>query len=261
MKRTAIKIDFSDIPAEFHPIMRGADIYDSSCSEIARVFYIDKDNGYYLKSSPRGMLEREASMTSYFNSKGLAARVLGYVSDERDWFLTERVPGEDGAMKEHLAEPKKLCDSFAEILRRLHEIDGADCPVQNRTAEYLKTAEEGYRSGLFDSSVFSGEPLFSSADNAWKYLYENSKYLKNDTLIHGDYCLPNVILKDGKLSGFIDLGNGGMGDRHIDLFWGSWTLWYNLKTSEYTERFFDAYGRDKVDREILKIIASAEVFG
>ncbi len=38
--------------------------------------------------------------------------------------------------------------------------------------------------------------------------------------------------------GFIDLGNGGVGDRHIDLFWGAWTLFYNLKTDRHTERFF-----------------------
>ena len=69
------------------------------------------------------------------------------------------------------------------------------------------------------------------------------------------------MLDNWRFSGFIDLGNGGVGDRHVDLFWGAWTLNFNLGTDQYRERFFDAYGKDRVDKDILKIIAAAEVFG
>ena len=85
--------------------------------------------------------------------------------------------------------------------------------------------------------------------------------LRSKVLLHGDYCLPNIILNNWKLSGFIDVGNGGVGDRHIDIFWGIWTLAFNLNTSKYRRRFLDAYGRDKADESILKIVAAAEVFG
>ena len=85
--------------------------------------------------------------------------------------------------------------------------------------------------------------------------------LKTDTLLRGDYCLPNVIFDDWRFSGFIDLDNSGVGDRHVDLFWGAWTLWFNLKTDNYRDRFFDAYGRDKVDEDMLRIVAACEVFG
>nr|WP_279126054.1 aminoglycoside phosphotransferase [Lactobacillus taiwanensis] len=34
-----------------------------------------------------------------------------------------------------------------------------------------------------------------------------------------------------------------------------------MKTSKYRDRFLDAYGRDKVNEELLKVIAAAEVFG
>ena len=74
-------------------------------------------------------------------------------------------------------------------------------------------------------------------------------------------CLPNIMFDGWELSGFIDLGNGGIGDRHVDLFWGAWTLRFNLGTDAYRELFFDAYGRDKIDKEILSVIAAAEVFG
>ena len=84
---------------------------------------------------------------------------------------------------------------------------------------------------------------------------------KRDTLLHGDYCLPNVILDDFRFSGFIDLGCGGVGDRHVDLFWGAWTLKFNLKTDSYKNIFYDAYGRELIDEEMIRAIGAAEVFG
>ena len=79
-------------------------------------------------------------------------------------------------------------------------------------------------------------------------------------MIHGDYCLPNLLLEDWRFSGFIDLGNAGIGDRHMDLFWGAWSLRFNLKTDAWCRRFLDAYGRDQIDPELLRSIAAFEVF-
>ena len=89
----------------------------------------------------------------------------------------------------------------------------------------------------------------------------NSKYLKADTLLHGDFCLPNIMLDNWKPSGFIDVGGGGVGDRHVDLFWGAWTLNFNLKTDKFCQRFLDAYGRDRVNADALRTVAACEVFG
>ena len=36
-------------------------------------------------------------------------------------------------------------------------------------------------------------------------------------LSHGDFCLPNIFLKDGKVSGFIDLGGMGIADKWRDI--------------------------------------------
>ncbi|MBO7178544.1 MAG: phosphotransferase, partial [Clostridia bacterium] len=93
-------------------------------------------------------------------------------------------------------------------------------------------------------------------------VFQSSKAILTDkVLLHGDYCLPNVILNDWKFSGFIDVGQGGVGDRHVDVFWGIWTLEFNLKTNAYRNRFLDAYGRDLIDEEKLKVIGAIEVFG
>ena len=238
-----------------------ADIYDSSSSPEARVYFIDKGPGYYLKAAAAGALEKEAVMTEFFNKKGLSPAVIEYIRSDRDFLLTERALGEDCTHQLYLSDPKRLCILLAERLRELHEMDFSDCPVQDRVGEYLSLAEKNYRTGCYDSSAFPNSFGYASAEEAYSALQRGRSELKNEVLIHGDYCLPNIMLDGWKFSSFIDLGNGGVGDRHIDIFWGVWTLWYNFGTDKYTDLFFDSYGREKINTKKLKTIAAAEVFG
>ena len=200
-------------------------------------------------------------MTRFFHSKGLSAQVLAYESLEADWLLTRRIPGEDCIHPMYLEDPARLCDTTAQLLRRLHDMPVDGCPVPNRTAEYLETARRNYLGKHYDASLFPDNWGYASAEEAWSVVESLGNYLKNDTLLHGDYCLPNILLDNWRFSGFIDLDSGGIGDRHVDLFWGIWTLFFNLKTNAYRDRFLDAYGRDRVDEEILRLIAAIEVFG
>ena len=261
MQRNRIEADISSFPSAFEDFLKNATIYDSSCSPEARVYFIDRDDGYYLKKAPKGSLGKEAELTRYFHQNGLATEVLSYLSEDCDWMLSRRMRGEDCTYQMYLDNPKRLCDTIATRLRALHETDFSDCPILDHTTLYLGVAKENYKKGLFDPSFASDDFGDLSAKDAWTYLESHSHLLKNDTLLHGDYCLPNIMLDDWKFSGFIDLGNGGVGDRHVDLFWGAWTLRFNLGTDAFRERFFDAYGRDRIDAEMLSIVAVAECFG
>lgn len=249
------------LPDKIRQLCEGAKIYDSSCSPEARVYFIDKDGGMYLKRGAAGTLKREAQMTEYFHSKGLSSELLAYLPGEADLMLTRAVIGEDCTHSDYLSEPKRLCDLIATELRTLHEIDFSDCPVKDRAYEYLALAKKNYLTDSYNKEHFPDSFGYASGKEAWEALLRGESALKNEVLIHGDYCLPNIMLDSWRFSGFIDLGNAGVGDRHIDLFWGRWTLSFNLKTDNLGERFFDVYGRDKIDKEILKTVAAAEVFG
>lgn len=261
MKRTPLNALPFSLPTEWEKYTEGAALYNSSCSPEATVIYIDSGNGLYLKRAEAGTLRKEAEMDTFFHGKGLGARVVEYLTDDCDLLLTERVKGEDCTFSDYISDPKRLCDTLATCLRELHETDGCGCPVTDRCADYFRTVEKNRTLGLFDSSYIDKEFCSLTADEAYSLVTQGKKLLKSDTLIHGDYCLPNVMLDNWALSGYIDLGGGGIGDRHIDLFWGAWTLNFNLKTDAYRERFFDAYGRDKIDREALKVVSLCEAFG
>lgn len=261
MKKQLILPDPDQFPARFHPLLAGCPVYDSSSSPQARVWFIDRDGGYYLKRAAHGSLCREAEMTRFFHSKSLAAQVLAYESLDDDWLLTAAAAGEDCISDRYLADPRRLCLCLAEVLHTLHSSDFAGCPVPDRTADYLATAERNYRAGMFDSAHFPEAAIYPNADAAWQAVCAGKHLLGSDTLIHGDFCLPNIILNNWRPSALIDFDNAGVGDRHVDLFWAIWSLRFNLKTDRYAGFFLDAYGREKVDPEVLQLIAAIETFG
>lgn len=259
MELKPIKLTIEKFPKAIQTFLKNSKTFDSSCSELARVIY--SDSGCFLKISPKGTLKNEAIETEYMNSLGLSPKVLTYISEDQDYLVTEKVQGLDCLSPIYLDNPKKLCDTLAQTLKMLHSIDYSNCPIQNHTENYLKLVEQNYVSGNYDKSNFPDSFGYSSAEEAYKVVTTHSHSLQSNTLLHGDYCLPNIILNDWKLSGFIDVGNGGVGDKHVDLFWGLWTLQHNLKTNKYYNRFIDVYGKNSVDLDTLKVVAACEVFG
>jgi kanamycin kinase len=261
MLKKQVILTKADIPAEFHHYLDGATVFDSSCSKRAQVWYLEKGPGFYLKKSPKGTLKKEAAMTRFFASKHLAPEVLAYESLTEDWMLTIRAKGEDCLDHMYISDPKKLCDTTAQLLRMLHETNTTFCPVGDRTKEYLATAHRNFRLRNYDVNLFPDNWGYATAEEAWRELEANGKYLKSDTLLHGDYCLPNIMLDNWQFSAFIDLDTAGVCDKHVDLFWGIWSLHFNLKTDAYRERFLDVYGRDKINEDVFRTVAAAEVFG
>lgn len=256
MKRTRITLKIQDFPAELHPFFAEAEVYDSSSNSCASVLYLCP--GYFLKIDGRGELEREALLTARFHSMGLGPEVVRYLPGDRDYLLTRCIPGED--CLSYLDNPEQLCQVLACTLRELHKRPPTELPTSTRLERYLASAEN--RDGCFwDESVLMPRFMIRSRDEAWDIMQANKHRLSRGTCIHGDFCLPNIILDAGGFRSFIDLAMAGAGDRHIDLYWAVWSLWYNLKTDRYTDRFLDLYGRDAFDYDMLRVIAAFEAFG
>ena len=261
MKRKPTVFSPEAFPEALHPLLRQCRLFDSSCSKEAQVWMLEGKETFFLKAAAAGTLKTEADMTRYFHGKGLGPEVLGYLSSEKDWLLTRAVPGEDCTFSQYLEDPKRLCDTTATLLRQLHEESTEGCPITDRCSTYLAQARQGYETGCCKMDLFPEQDWsFPSAEDAWHLITANGQFLKNDTLLHGDYCLPNIMLDDWKFTGFIDVGRGGIGDRHMDIFWGVWTLYFNLKTNAYDHRFLDVYGRDKIQPELLRTVAALEMF-
>ena len=152
MKRTELDKNSILLPAELKYLTHDAKVYDSSCSPEARVYFADRDGGYFIKRAPAGSLKKEADMTAFFHTKGLSAEVINYISgrDGFDWLVTSRVSGEDLTHQLYLDDPRRLCDVLATTLRSLHSLDFNGCPVMDRMADYVALAEHNYLKGIFE---------------------------------------------------------------------------------------------------------------
>ncbi len=222
MQKTEIKININDFPKEIHHILSSAKIYDSSSHPTMKVLY--SDLGYYVKIAENEQLKKEVEMTRLFESKGMGVEVISYISDNKDYMVTKSAKGED--CTHYLISPERLCEKLAETMKYLHSQSIENIPISQCMEAYSEI--------------------------------ENGNLLKQDTFIHGDFCLPNVMLDNWDFSAFIDVGLAGAGDRHIDIYWALWSLNYNLKTDKYTDYFLELYGKENYDPKILKIVSEVE---
>jgi aminoglycoside phosphotransferase len=64
------------------------------------------------------------------------------------------------------------------------------------------------------------------------------------TFCHGDYCLPNIMVAEGRVSAVIDWPYAGYLDRRIDLAAACKSIRWNLKDEAFVATFLRAYGAD-----------------
>lgn len=253
MKRVEIAIDKSLYPKEIQHYFEDVKIYNSSCSNEATTLYLEGENQLFLKSAPLNSMKTEFENTKFLNSRFLAPRVLEYIQyNNKDFLITERIQGEDGIYEEYMDNPEKLAKVFGEALKTLHSIEIERCPNKNRTSQIIEEARRNVANGGGDLKQLEIDFKLSPKEA----LPEMEKLVGceiDDVILHGDYCLPNIILNDFKLSGFIDLGYGGVGDRHWDIYWGIWTLKFNLGTDKFKDIFLEAYGLENINKDRLRL--------
>ncbi|XEC96755.1 aminoglycoside 3'-phosphotransferase [Paenibacillus tarimensis] len=249
-------------PAEIKTYLSGAAITVVKNRVRSSVYHIENQAyDIFLKVTPKEQMKREALMMEYLHSFGSCPRVLHYTTDDSwDYLITERIKGSDAANDENLAEPDLLTEVFAESLLYLHGIRHESCPVINGFKEMVIRAENNYREIRAEKGIlrYLG---YTNIETAYSDMIDLFQIVREDkVVIHGDYCLPNVLLHDFKLNGFIDVGYGGIGDRHYDIFWGLWSLQFNLKSNDYSHRFIQTYGKHLIDQERLRFCGLLSVF-
>ena len=243
-------------PEEIEKRIGQAQVYDSSCGENARVYYAD--NGLYVKTAVKDSLAHEAQMGRQFEACKLGPEVLLYLEAETDWLVTQEVPGQD--LTHFLDKPELLCRQMGSVLRLLHDQKTVDAPEAPTFALYREGVKRGISEANFQKYVLLDSFGIRTHEEAFRLAKEGISTLRQDVLIHGDACLPNMMMEKEQITSFIDFACSGAGDRHIDLFWAVWSLAFNLKTEKYTAAFLDAYGRENFEEEALRTVAALEVF-
>ncbi len=171
--------------------------------------------------SDSDLLQNEHIMMKWLENRVPVPKIIcNYKENGLHYLLMTKAEGIMSCDESYLLNPNMLITALSEAMNLLWDVDISDCPVKNNLSVVLKQAEYRVSRGIVD--VYDAEPAtfgkggFKDPEDLLNWLYDN-KPEEDFVLSHGDLCLPNIFIKNGKFSGFIDLGRTGIADRYQDI--------------------------------------------
>jgi aminoglycoside 3'-phosphotransferase II len=177
-----------------------------------------------------------------------------------EWLLTTALAGTDATNPEHHVDVECLVRTLGAGLRRFHdEVPVDDCPFDGCTATALDRARARVEAGLVDESDFGVIHRGMSAVELFEMVASRVPGDDDLVVLHGDYCVPNVVLADRAITGYLDVGRAGVGDRHRDLGIACRSIAHNFG-GHAVGVFVDAYGIDRPDLARLDFFVMLDEF-
>ena len=165
--------------------------------------------------------ENEYKMLTWLQGKLPVPEILAFTREGgKNYLLLSPAEGAMSCAPENMEDPEVLAKSLAKALQLFQSVDVDRCPCSAGAEVKLRRAEYNLTHGLCSTENVEPETYgpggFASPEALYKWLCSNRPE-EETALTHGDFCLPNVFLKNGEPSGFIDLGNAGAGDPYMDI--------------------------------------------
>ena len=214
---------------EIEPVtvgMSAADVWRCGELYIKRTPFDASPNPKYSPDSvKRGHMD-ELKALIWLQGKLKVPELIEHVETPNEgWFVTRFLEG--ASLIDIEKDENTVLRVLAEGLEEMAAVDVTDCPLDGFGARSLEVARE-------NAMRMTGFPEdkedwndFESPIVLWEWLKAHQPKIESPTLIHGDYCLPNVFCKDGHFSGVLDLGWCGVGDKWIDIALAGRSLGYN----------------------------------
>ena len=142
------------------------------------------------------------------------------VADGKSYFLMSKVEGVMSCDEYYLENPHVLLEALASGLKQLWNVDISECTQSRSLDIVLAEARKRVENNLVDVDNVEpetfGENGFKNPEALLEWL-ETHQPEPELVFSHGDFCLPNIFLKDGKVAGFIDMGRAGVADKWCDI--------------------------------------------
>lgn len=227
-----------------------------------KVYIIDKGfNGkdIVLKMSSRKEVYEEGVNYQWLQNKIKVPKIYFNVQEDGMYYLVmEKLPGVMFQELFQQYDTKEVVELYAKLLKEFHAIDYHGLPYQHSLTDKLLEAKYNVEHHLVRTQYFEREFQGKNA----KHLYQrlcNIKVEESDlVLCHGDVCMPNIIMDQKELSGFIDISGIGVLDRYYDIAIALRTLRYNFElyhldfNEEMISIFCKCYGMEVLDVQKLE---------
>lgn len=159
--------------------------------------------------------------------------------DGIEWLVTAALPGSDATKLKD--DPEAVVRALGEGLRRFHEVPTEGCPFDFRIDVAIAHCASRVNSGRETWDDLHDDFKDHTPESALEELIRMRPNSEDVVVCHGDYCFPNALLEDGRVTGYLDLGELGLADRWWDIAVGAWSVTWNVDPA-LEALFYDAYG-------------------
>lgn len=222
------------------------------CSDTHVYRASDGERNVYLKTqSVSGFYSfaHNVEILGWLRGRLPVPEVLEFARDaDNEYLVLSEVAGMNCVEALEVFPPGRVVELLAEGLRMVHAVEIAACPFDERLAAKLRKGRENVLHNLVYEDYFDEERQGMTGGQVLERLKNHAPAEDGLVFNHGDYCLPNIMIQGGTVSGFIDLDRAGVSDRYNDLAIASRSIMQNIGT-EFEPLFFQHYGIDKVDLE------------
>lgn len=230
------------------------------------------DNDLVLKvEHKKDESDGEYQMMQWLHDKLPVPQIVHFYSDgQTNYLLMTRLKGKMACDTDILSDRENMARLLAKGLKRLWQVDIKGCPRTINLDYKLSRAIDNINNNEVDMENVEPDTFAANGYATPMALYDylnSNRPIEEPILIHGDYCLPNVFFDNKDVSGYLDLGYCGIGDRWQDIALAVRSLRHNLedigKEEEYPvlyKIFFDELGIEVDEQKIRYYILLDELF-
>ena len=210
---------------------------------------------FYLKIDGRWRrrdLLDEKNLLTWLSGKLPVPEVVTFVEDaNNDYLLLAEIPGIDAASLADGIDTTDLVKLLAQGLCMIHGVSIDNCPFERSLAKETVIAGYNVSHHLVDEDHLDDVRRGRSAEDLHRELLLRRPPGEDFVFTHGDYSLPNIIVREREIAGFVDWSRGGIGDRYKDLAVAARSIRRNLDPG-LEAVFFSEYGIAAPDSEKIE---------
>lgn len=208
------------IPSEIKKLIKGRS-YEIDSIGLSGSTVIKLRDMVLKISETNKAFRNEVNAMRWLEGKLPVPRVIYHTEEGgKGYLLMSRVNGLMGCDRYYLERPDELKCLLADTLKALWNVDISDCPTHQSLDDDLLRAEDNVRRGMVSfedvDKWLLADGGFTSFESLLKWLNKAKPEIE-PVLSHGDLSLPNLFFENGQLTGIIDLGDMGIGDRWRDI--------------------------------------------